>query len=293
MSRKRVNNILAVLGKMLRYAHEVELLDVVPRVKLLKVPPQEFDFLRFEELSRLLEAVKGDRERTALLLMGGDAGLRQGEMVALEWGAVDLVAGTLTVRRSSWRGIVGTRKSGRDSKNLWFACLSNAPLGEHDVSPAVPRSEPRGPDAVRASRAECGEGGIHSAFGACGASASWPPCGSVRICSSTCDGVRSWVDGSNPPHRSSTCGVLRRWAGAVRIPPDEPGRTVRERCAQFRDIAEREGFEPSVGVKAYARLASGYLRPLGHLSGLPKGENLAVRGAPSSGIGVSPVSAGT
>ena len=116
LSRKRVNNILAVLGKMLRYAHEVELLDVVPRVKLLKVPPQEFDFLRFEELSRLLEAVKGDPERTALLLMGSDAGLRQGEMVALEWGDVDLVAGTLTVRRSSWRGIVGTPKSGRDRK---------------------------------------------------------------------------------------------------------------------------------------------------------------------------------
>jgi integrase len=77
LSRKRVNNILAVLGKMLRYAHEVELLDVVPRVKLLKVPPQEFDFLRFEELSRLLEAVKGDPVRMALLLMGSDAGLRQ------------------------------------------------------------------------------------------------------------------------------------------------------------------------------------------------------------------------
>ena len=29
---------------------------------------------------------------------------------------MDLVAGTLTVRRSSWRGIVGTPKSGRDRK---------------------------------------------------------------------------------------------------------------------------------------------------------------------------------
>ena len=31
-------------GKMLRYAHEVELIEVVPRVKLLKIPPQKFDF---------------------------------------------------------------------------------------------------------------------------------------------------------------------------------------------------------------------------------------------------------
>ena len=38
---------------MLRYAHEVELLEVVPRVKLLKVPVQKFDFLTFEELPRL------------------------------------------------------------------------------------------------------------------------------------------------------------------------------------------------------------------------------------------------
>ena len=33
-----------------------------------------------------------------------------------KWGDVDLVAGALTVRRSSWRGIVGTPKSGRERK---------------------------------------------------------------------------------------------------------------------------------------------------------------------------------
>jgi integrase len=50
------------------------------------------------------------------LLVAGEAGLRQGEIIALEWGDVDLVAGTITVRRSSWRGFVGTPKSGRDRK---------------------------------------------------------------------------------------------------------------------------------------------------------------------------------
>ncbi len=44
LSRKRLNNILACLGKMLRYAHEIELIETVPRVKLLKVPQQRFDF---------------------------------------------------------------------------------------------------------------------------------------------------------------------------------------------------------------------------------------------------------
>lgn len=90
LSRKRVNNILACLGKMLRYAHEIELIEIVPRVKLLKVPQQRFDFLTFEELSRLVEAVKGDPERLALVLLGAEAGLRQGETMALEWGEVTL-----------------------------------------------------------------------------------------------------------------------------------------------------------------------------------------------------------
>jgi integrase len=116
LSRKRVNNILACLGKMLRYAHEIELLEIVPRVTLLKVPQQRFDFLTFEELSRLIEAMKDDPERLALVLLGAEAGLRQGETMALEWGDVDLVAGLLTVRRSSWKGVIGTPKSGKERK---------------------------------------------------------------------------------------------------------------------------------------------------------------------------------
>ena len=85
-------------------------------MSLMATRHQKFDFLTFEELSRLTEAVKIDPERLALVLLGADAGLRQGEIIALEWGDVDLVAGALTVRRSSWRGIVGTPKSGRERK---------------------------------------------------------------------------------------------------------------------------------------------------------------------------------
>jgi len=125
-SPKLVNNVLACLGKMLRYAHEVELIDFVPRIKLLKLAPQKFDFLTFEEYERLLDAVKDDPGRRALVLVGGDAGLRQGEMIALEWGDVDLVAGTMVIRRSSWNGIVGSPKSGRERKSPLTARLRAA-----------------------------------------------------------------------------------------------------------------------------------------------------------------------
>jgi len=63
LSRKRVNNVLACLGKMLRYANEIEILEVVPRIMLLEIAPQKFDFLTFEESSRLIEAMKDDAER--------------------------------------------------------------------------------------------------------------------------------------------------------------------------------------------------------------------------------------
>jgi hypothetical protein len=35
----------------------------------------------------------------------------------------------------------------------------------------------------------------------------------------------------------------------------------------FTQLAEKEGFEPSMGVKAHTPLAGEPLRPLGHLSG--------------------------
>jgi len=61
-----------------------------------------------------------------MTLVGAEAGLRQGEMVALSWKDIDLVAGMLTVRKSSWRGVVGTPKSGKDRKVPLTARLTSA-----------------------------------------------------------------------------------------------------------------------------------------------------------------------
>lgn len=119
-SEKTVNNILACLGKILRYAAEVGVLAVAPRIRLLKVPPQKFDFLTFEEYDRLLGTIGDDASLRAMMVLGAEAGLRRGEILALEWGDVDLNAGTLTVRRAVWhdgdREHVGPPKNGRDRR---------------------------------------------------------------------------------------------------------------------------------------------------------------------------------
>lgn len=113
-SAKRINNTLTVLGRMLRYATELELIETVPRIKLVKVPPQKFDFLDFDELQRLLDAAKADEELYAAILCGVDAGLRSGEIKGLDWGDLDLKAGLLSVRRSLHRGDLTSPKSGRE-----------------------------------------------------------------------------------------------------------------------------------------------------------------------------------
>ena len=41
-----------------------------------------------------------------MVLAGGDAGLRLGEIIALEWRDIDLAARRLTVERSDWHGHV-------------------------------------------------------------------------------------------------------------------------------------------------------------------------------------------
>jgi integrase len=111
---KRVNNILNVLSKILRYADEIDLIERAPKIKTLKVAPQKFDFFAPEEFERLVASSAQEPDWHAAVLVAGEAGLRMGEILALEWGDIDLKAGTLTVMRNDWRGQIGSPKSGKD-----------------------------------------------------------------------------------------------------------------------------------------------------------------------------------
>ncbi len=112
LAPKSINNTLAVLATLLHYAEEVRVLATVPRIKLVKVPKQRFTFLDFDELERLIEATEA--ELRAAVLLGAEAGLRAGELRALRWSDLDLVAGRLTVRHSDFRGQLGSTKGGNE-----------------------------------------------------------------------------------------------------------------------------------------------------------------------------------
>jgi integrase len=114
-SPKTVNNVLAVLSVLLKKAVEWEVIERMPcSIKLLRVSKDSPRFFDFDEYERLVDAARILDSRTYLIvLLGGEAGLRCGEMIALEWDDVDFVNRRVCVRRSDWNGQVTTPKSGR------------------------------------------------------------------------------------------------------------------------------------------------------------------------------------
>jgi integrase len=112
---KTVNNVLTVLSTLLKKAVEWGELDRLPCViKLLPNPKKTMGFHDFGQYERLLTvARKRDWQAYLMVLLGGDAGLRLGEIIALEWRDVELTARRLTVQRSEWLGHVTVPKGGR------------------------------------------------------------------------------------------------------------------------------------------------------------------------------------
>jgi integrase len=112
---KTVNNILTVLNVLLKKAVEWEVLDRMPcDIKLLPVPKSSMAFYDFDEYERLVAAAKAiDQVAHVIVLLGGEAGLRCGEMIALEWRDVDLGKRQLCIQRSDWNGQMTIPKGGR------------------------------------------------------------------------------------------------------------------------------------------------------------------------------------
>jgi integrase len=112
---KTQNTILSVLGALMKTAAEYGVIVSAPRVPLIRhVPKPEVSAYDDETYDWFIEtAEKIDTRIKIALLLAGDAGLRLGELVGLEWQDIDLKAGILSVNRSVWEGIANVPKSGK------------------------------------------------------------------------------------------------------------------------------------------------------------------------------------
>src|SRR3954453_12625378 len=83
-SPKTVNNVLNVLSVLLKRAVEWEVIERMPcTVKLLRVDKSKVAFHDVDDYERLVVARVIDRRTLPIVLLGGYAGLRCGEMLAL------------------------------------------------------------------------------------------------------------------------------------------------------------------------------------------------------------------
>jgi integrase len=109
-----VNLMLLLLHKMLATAKDWGLIPEAPRPKLLKLPRVEVACYEPEEYERLVDAARGlDHQTYLVLLLAGDAGLRLGEICALERGDVDMKRGRLVISHNLSDGEESTPKGNK------------------------------------------------------------------------------------------------------------------------------------------------------------------------------------
>ncbi len=109
-SPKTINNILTVLRSCLKAAEEDKIIDALPKIKLLRLPPRTFDFLTFEEAEQILSAPMPVLWKV-VILCALRTGMRRGEICGLQWTDVNLVARTITIRHSLVEGLLGSPKN--------------------------------------------------------------------------------------------------------------------------------------------------------------------------------------
>lgn len=145
---KSVNNRLGVLGRLFHDAHRWKYCEHNPceDVQPVSTGIKTFRFWTREQSDRFLKAIEEAEPRWhALFAVALLSGLRQGEILGLDWDAVDLTAGILYVRQSWTEGKLGTPKSGLNREVPMPSRLADI-LRRHprriDTDIVFPRAEP-------------------------------------------------------------------------------------------------------------------------------------------------------
>jgi integrase len=140
-SARRVKYIHVTIRKALKDAVRLQLLPrnvadaaIPPKVTTTKIKP-----LTQEQMRQLLDAAKGDK-LYALYVLACTTGMRQGELLGLQWKDINLSAGTLTVNRSVYDGEVNPPKTEAGNRTIELSRIAVAALRQHRLDAAT-RSE--------------------------------------------------------------------------------------------------------------------------------------------------------
>ena len=137
LSERRVRYIHVTIRKALKDAVRVQLLSrnvadaaIPPRVAKTEIKP-----LTQEQLRTLLNAAKGDKLE-CLYVLAATTGMRQGELIGLQWKDVDLDSRTLRVNRSVYEGEISPPKTSAGRRTIRLSKLAIASLRKHRVESA-------------------------------------------------------------------------------------------------------------------------------------------------------------
>lgn len=114
-SAKTVACVLSVLATLLKTAERWDVIRKAPRLELPKWQEPQMEFYDFEQWEKLVDGARraGPMPLAAVLLCG-EAGLRRGEIVALE--QIDVDRAAVSVVRNEWMGKVGSPKGGKSRR---------------------------------------------------------------------------------------------------------------------------------------------------------------------------------
>ncbi len=140
LSARRVRYIHVTIRKALKDAVRLQLLSrnvadaaIAPRAVKTEIEP-----LTHDQMRSLLDAATGDKLR-ALYILAITTGMRQGELLGLQWKDIDLEVGTLRVSRSVYDGVISPPKTNAGRRTIRLSKLAMAAMRQHQVESAKRR----------------------------------------------------------------------------------------------------------------------------------------------------------
>ena len=133
LAPRRVIYVHVTLHKALKQAVRWSLIprNVTDAVEPPKAAKKEILPLDQEQVRRLMEAAKGN-SLEALYVLAVSTGMRQGELLGLQWKDVDLDSGTVRVNRTIFGGVVSPPKTTKSRRSIKLSKSAFAALTTHE-----------------------------------------------------------------------------------------------------------------------------------------------------------------